>query len=65
MMTWREMKAAVADLLSSDVDVVRKVDELDQRQREIGHKLRNIEMRLEPLQKLVEVMREGPADDRD
>jgi hypothetical protein len=57
-MKWREWKAKLACLMGSDVDVVRKVEKLDQRQREMGHQLRNIETRLEPLKRLVENMRE-------
>lgn len=51
------MKDTLVRLLTADVDVVRKVERMDQRQREVGHDLRNIEQRLEPLTRLVERMR--------
>lgn len=60
MKTWREAKTIMSRWLGSDVDVVRKVEQMSQRQREMGHKLRNMEMRLEGL---VRAMREEERHD--
>lgn len=51
------MKHTIVRLLGADIDVVRKVEQMDERQRCIGHDLRNIEQRIEPLKRLVERMR--------
>ena len=57
MTWWREIQAKMTTLLGADLDVVRKVDDMDQHQRKIGHDLRNIQMRIEPLRRLVEDLR--------
>lgn len=57
MTWWREIQARMTTLLGADLDVVRKVDDMDQHQRKLGHDLRNIQMRIEPLRRLVEGVR--------
>lgn len=56
---WTALQSKVTAALTADVDVVRKVDALDQQQRKLGHDLRNIQMRIEPLRRLVEGMRDS------
>lgn len=54
-MSWRDK---LLTIFSSNERVVKKVDELEKRQREIGHDLANIQSKLDPLRKLVEQLKE-------
>jgi hypothetical protein len=55
---WQRFQKKIVHMLGADVDVVRRVEKLEQRQREIGHTLKNVQARLDPLSRLVEQMRE-------
>jgi hypothetical protein len=59
------VKQKLVALLGADAETVRKVEELDQRHREIGHKLRNIEMRFDPICRMVKAMRNDDGDSND
>lgn len=61
---WARIKSRLVILLGSDIDVVRKVEQLDQHQRELGHRLKNLEMRRDAIARLVESMR-GDEGNRD
>lgn len=58
MIKWlfHDMKSKIARLMGTD-EAVKKVDAIDRRQRELGHEIRNIQMRIGPLRQLVERMR--------
>lgn len=55
MSKWREK---LVNWLGSDDRVVKKVEQLDQRQRELGHDITNLQMKLDPLKRLVEQLRD-------
>lgn len=54
-MSWRE---TLITLLAADERAVKKIDQLDQRQREIGHDINNIRMKLDPLERLIRELEE-------
>lgn len=61
MTWWKCWKDKCLKALSADADVVRHLDDLDQRQRQLGHDISNMKMRIEPLKRLVENIRNGDA----
>lgn len=63
-MILRAFQHKLAELLGSDVDTVRKIEAMDQRHREVGHGLRNIEQKLDPLRTMIEQMRDDPPHER-
>lgn len=65
MTLWHRVQEKLVWLLGTDMDVVRRVEKFDQKQREIGHDLRNVQTKIEPLRRLVEKMREDDPDDDD
>lgn len=60
--TWRRLKERLVTLLSSDVDVVRRVEQMEKHQREIGHRIRDLEMRKDAIARLVNSMRADGED---
>jgi hypothetical protein len=60
-MSWRDKMLSI---FGADERVVKKIDQLDERQRQIGHDIANLQMKLDPLEKLVRDMREGEVDGR-
>lgn len=62
MNLWHRFQDVFTRALGADADVVRKVEQLDQRQRQFGHQLRNLQAKINPLCELVERMREEDVE---
>jgi hypothetical protein len=62
-MSWRDRLLTV---FGADERVVKKIDQLDERQRQLGHDIANLQMKLDPLYRMVELLEEhnSPPDQR-